>query len=310
MLLGLIVACLFQLATFKAVSAQSPQKVTITPFLQTVTLPAEQATGSFTVTLTNNANATQDFTLSAVDFGSLDETGGLLYAGSDAGTLAKKYELANWLKLSSNAVSIEPGKSAEVSVTIVNDVDLTPGGHYAAIIAEVDAEKITSDNTIQIKQKISSLVFATKTGGEVYKLALNKFTHDGSYLKLPERVVLDFQNKGNVHLVPRGTVSVKNASGEVLLKGVINEASSYVLPDQSRQVTAELSKVDSRYVLPGKYRVEVMYRYDGYETAGFASESFFFISWAVVAAALIICSGTVYAVRSRTHKKHFRKNRK
>ena len=300
----------FGTRTLPVAAADAGQKVTITPFLQTVTLPAEEATKSFAVTLTNNAASAQDFTLTTVDFGSLDETGGLVYAGADASKLVKKYGLASWVRLSAERLRIEPGKSQEITATIINDVDLTPGGHYGAIIAEVGSTKDIQDNTIEIKQKISSLIFATKTGGESYKLSLQDFTHNGTLFKLPSRAVLNFYNSGNVHVIPRGSVQVKNAAGEVLLKGVINESSSYVLPETSRQITAELRKTDSRIVLPGKYHVEAVFRYDGYEGFSAKEKTFLYISWAVVAVlALIVCS-IVFIYRFKRSKKPLKNSRK
>jgi len=245
-----------------AVSAPQPS-ITVAPFLQEVKILGSDDSQRFTVTLTNNTKASQQLNLSVVDFGSLNETGGVIFAGNNASNLVKKYGLANWLRLDQNSVNIGPGQSAKITAVVVNDTSLAPGGHYGAIIASLVKSSRSGGNQIGVNQKISSLVFATKLGGEHYDLKFSSLKYNGNRFKLPDQITIRFQNPGNVHVVPRGVVMLSSPNGQVLRRGVINEESGYVLPETFRQFYILPTVLKKPGLWPATYKLKVDYRYDG-----------------------------------------------
>ncbi|HZL08244.1 MAG TPA: hypothetical protein VFC50_03560 [Candidatus Dormibacteraeota bacterium] len=253
-------------------AAGSRPLVTIAPFLQQVQVSPADSVKNFNVYLTNSSTATLSFHLSVADFGSLDETGGLVFAGNNASSLTKKYGLSSWLRLGVNDLSLAPGKTATVTATIINDVSLQPGGHYAAIIASVKNQNPAAKNQIDIKQELSALILATKTGGDKYDLHLNNLQYDSSWWSLPGEVSLRFYNPGNVHVVPRGLVKLIAPNGQVVSQGVINDASTFVLPQTYRQIQVDLKSVGHSGWRPGLYHLRVDYRYDGLDR--YASKTF------------------------------------
>jgi len=306
LIIVLIVALSLSLVLPSMVYAQSPAKVvptsrdiTISPFLQTVTIAGSEATKTFPVELTNGTKTDKIFNLSVLDFGTLGETGGLVFAGANASSLVKKYGLASWLQLDMNTLTIAAGQKAKVTATITNANDLSPGGHYAAIVATVDASEASGSNTVNLKQKISSLVFATKTGGETHDLHLASMTSNASWHSLPTEVVLRFQNKGNVHVVPRGLVELKNPVGQVISKGVINEASSYVLPESTRALTVNLTAIKKSLSRPGAYHLVVNYRYDGYENYATRTATVKYVPLVLVLLTIVILTGLIIIVRKQ-----------
>lgn len=280
--LVIFLCAFFITSTAKAADNKTPQVdrlVTITPFLQTVTLPAADPDKTFPVSITNNSKTSRNFTLDVVDFGALDDTGGLVFAGANESKLVSKYGLKSWLALSQNSLTIEAGKTAQVTARIVNDEKLSPGGHYAAVVASVRDDPAQNSGVVSLNQKLTSLVLATKTGGEKYSLRLDNFAHNSSWRTLATTTTLKFKNDGNVHVVPRGTVELKNAKGKVVAKGVINEASSYVLPESRRDIAVSLKPVGKQTSWPGTYRLVATYRYDGYENYASRSLTVRFIPW-------------------------------
>lgn len=231
---------------------------------------------SFELKLTNNSNSLQELQLSIEDFGSLDETGGVLLKGN-AG-YAKKYGLTSWMKLGANTVILQPKESRGVTVVIENRTSLRPGGHYAAVVASVKALDTLSGNEVAVNQQLMSLVLVNKTGGEQYALKLANIEQNGNWLHLPSVVKLRFQNPGNVHVVPRGTVTLKSPSGTVLSRGVINSESAYVLPETFREIYVPLTKIANDFPSPGLYRIHVDYRYDGIEQVAYKSSIVRFIN--------------------------------
>jgi hypothetical protein len=247
------------------------QSIIISPFLSETKILAADPSKDVSVNLVNNTGRTQSFVITALDFGSLSESGGVVFAGNTNDKLIHKYGLATWLRLPKDHITLSSGQSTSVQATIVNEPTLGPGGHYAALIMTVVNAASAGTETVSVKQKISALIFATKVGGEVYDLRLTKIQQDGSWRQLPKIITLDFKNTGNVHVVPRGIVRLISPSGNVVSRGIINEASAYVLPETSRQLVIQTESVSNHGWEPGTYKLQVDYRYDGYDK--FASKT-------------------------------------
>jgi hypothetical protein len=270
-----ILVCLITLGSFghKALAANSQlSKVSLRPFLEQLQLGPTEATRQFQLTVNNDSSFSQIFHLSAVNFGSLNESGGLAFEGANSTKLSGQYGLAKWLSLDQNDIELGAGKQTTVKVTINNGSDLSPGAHYAAVI--VTASKTTSaPSQLTITPKISSLVFITKIGGEKYDIHLESVDHNGSLFKTPSIASVRLRSTGNTYIVPRGIVSLKQDAG-VISRGVINGESSIVLPGTVRNFDVPLSSV--RKIKNGffftKYKIQVDYRYDG--NSNFATHSY------------------------------------
>ncbi len=252
--------------TGRTFAATNSSILTITPFLKEIKFSADEGTKDFEVEIGNDSDKQQSVRLSVLDFGSLNETGGLVFAGSNANDLVKKYGLANWVQLSSSSLTIDAHKSAKIQATIIDDTTLSPGGHYAAIVASLDSGASGVSNQISVNQKLSSLIFATKTGGEKYDLRLDGIDAGNSRFNLPGFVTLHFFNPGNVHVVPRGTVKIFSPNGETVSQGVINEESGYILPETSKQILVRLNQLGHKDLRTSTYKLRVDYRYDGIDT--------------------------------------------
>lgn len=277
--------------------------VTLSPFLANVQLNPDEATKDVQFTLLNTTNQTENFTPAAVNFGTLDQTGGLAFAGGNIKEFTSKYGLVDWLQLTPEQVSIPPGQAATITATIRNDATLGPGGHYAAIIMTLNNDQNGQSDTVNVQQKVSALLFATKTGGEVYDMHLASVLHDGSWHQLPAIFTLLFKNTGNVDVVPRGTIRVLAPGGRAVSEGTINEASAYVLPETNRQMAVQTHAVGAAAWLPAKYVIQIDYRYDGHPT--FATQKYYITYWnlphllALIAVLALVVYGVVVLSRNR-----------
>ncbi len=244
--------------------------ITLSPFEQQISIASDDPNRTFNLDIINNTTSLQELNLSARDFGSLNDTGGVLLEGSKG--YSQKYGLTSWLSLGTDTVTLQPSEKRSVPVTIENRTSLQPGGHYGAVVASVTSLNDQSSNRVVINQQLLSLILVKKVGGEKYNLRLKNVTQNGNWLHLPTVVKLRFQNPGNVHVVPRGELKLKSPSGKVIAHGIINSESAYILPETFRELYVPLTKIRSSYPLPGVYSVEVDYRYDGLNVS--ASKSY------------------------------------
>jgi hypothetical protein len=93
---------------------------------------------------------------------------------------------------------------------------------------------------------------------------------------MPDAIQLRFQNTGNVHVTPRGTVKISDPLGRVIESGIINQQSSIELPETFRLFPTKLADLSSAFI-PGRYNLNIAYRYDGKDDFSYASSSFFLI---------------------------------
>lgn len=302
---GLSLVFGFWCLNFKTLAAgtAAPTGITVSPAFQQVSIDSSEATQPVSFTIINNKDSAQTISLSAQDFNSLSETGGLLFVGANPTQLQKKYGLAEWLQLPQKSLTLQPKQSIKITANILNLASLSAGGHYGALMIGLDnGGKAAGNSNVSLHPVASSLLFVTKIGGDTHKLSLANVYVKHSLLRLPSSVTLRFHNDGNTHLIPRGSVSLYDGRHRLISKGIINQDSGIILPGTFRRYTVFLSSV-SRPLLPGHYTLNVDFRFDGISQYRRYSTSFFSMprlarTIEVLAAVLILAVIGWWAVRN------------
>ena len=236
--------------------------ITVAPALNNVILQPDDAEKTLLISVTNNNQTTQTVKLSGLDFGTLDESGGLAFINQKVDSRQTKYGLTSWLQFDTDTLTLEPGQKKDAAVNIINKESLAPGGHYAAVVVTPVKDNTTNDR-VNLVPSTSALILLRKNGGVVEDLRLVQTDVQGAgRFKFPTSVTLRFQNAGNVHLVPRGLVTVTDTLGHTLAKGIINEDSGFILPETFRKFPVALGRLEGR-TWPGQYKINVTWRYDG-----------------------------------------------
>jgi len=277
----------------KAAGSSPPQGITISPAYQQISIDSSQASKPISFTITNNKPTPQTITFSSADFNTLSETGGLVFVGSNPTEIQQKYGLAQWFELPRKSLTIQPKQSVNLSADILNLASMPAGGHYGALLVSLGSGAQSGKNgDVSIHPIASSLLFVTKLGGDTHKLSLTNVYVKHSLLRLPGSVTLRFHNDGNTHLTPRGTITVYDSGHRLISKGIINENSGILLPASFRQYSVQLQRVNMPH-LPGKYILNVDYRFDGISQYRRYSTSFF--SMPRLATAIEIVAGAAIA---------------
>lgn len=167
------------------------------------------------------------------------------------GTLPSTASLADWVTLSSNRWTLdEQNEEIEISFTISVPQDADPGGKYAAILLsnklgeEAIANNDLDDTGLGVNSELGPLLFLTVRGDvsknidlvDIYTRNIKGKTTD-FFTNPPVEVVAEFENTGNVHVVPRGVVIIHrgddisnpiatfqlNPNGTAILPGTVRE---------------------------------------------------------------------------------------
>jgi len=225
--------------TYNNVYAADKGTITIEPSLVDVTLEAASSEANIVFTLTNNGDKQITLEIFPLDFKQKDELGRIALLQENAGSYS--YSLSSFLQFDTNTLELLPGEKKRVTATALNRMDLSPGGHYAAVIARL----VPEGKETAISPAVSSLVLLRKTGGERFSLFLKDVEWPkGSISFTYKRYIrMLFQNEGNIHLVPYGRVEIKDMFGRLLYKGVINSPSDKIFPESRRYISVEMKKI-------------------------------------------------------------------
>lgn len=286
--ISLLLLVLFCTASAGFAQSNTPKGISISPTLQEITINGDEQFKPVELTVGNNTDAAQTFVISATDFGTLGDGGGVAFEGQKDLVLKDQHRLAAWIDIPQKEVLVPANASAKVQFAIRNDERLVPGGHYGAIILRpVAAAGQNGRPRVEVSQAASSLLFVRKVGGETEGLTASGLQTQAHWWKLPESSILTFQNTGNVHVTPRGTVALVAPNGVVIAEGILNSQSSLILPDAKRTITTPLEK-RSRAWMPGFYTLSVQYRPQNSETTATMSVKYFYIGTIAVLGIIIV----------------------
>ncbi len=298
-LLTLSLSLLIGLAGSKTVGAApaiSIKGITLSPAIANVDLQKGQTVANFNVMVTNNTQNDLVLHVSSVDFKSLNNSGGLAFITSKPTGAAYKYGLTSWLNTGTKTVELKAHQLKPVTITVENRTDLSPGGHYAAVLFMVANGGKGANTRVNLNQVVSTLVFVRKIDGERYGISLEQPSLPTSWLHAPTNIDLFFKNTGNIQEIPRGLVTITSPLSHEVSRAVINTNSSLVLPDSARLNRVALFATGHTW-LPGVYRVHIDYRYDGAPTYQSYDGTFFYAGLPSVAVSLGGLFVVVYVVR-------------
>lgn len=189
------------------------------------------------VKLLNNDNRTLTLTPSTANFGAKDETGEPDFSFDTPVT-----DLASWITISTESVVLDPGETKEIPFTIQVPADAEPGGHYAGIFF-ASGGSASGGGQIGIQSKIGTLIILTVDGNIREQAAISSVTFDGpsTFSRPPVTFQIRIANSGNVHVKPKGKVTVLNMFGGEVDTMTLPQDKN-VLPGQTRLFEATWAK--------------------------------------------------------------------
>jgi hypothetical protein len=199
--------------------AQATQSLSVTPPLfQLSVKPGDIWQSSIRVVNTNNYPLT--VYAEVVNFAPEGEGGQgrfvpLIYNDETRATLAE------WIEVSPGPYVVDEGRSREVQFFVDVPEDAAPGGHFAAILISTEPPAASGEDLALVTtQTVVALFFARIEGDIIEKAEIREFSVLDRSLELPEaEFSLRFENKGNVHIQPRGEILIMNMWGKE--RGVI-----------------------------------------------------------------------------------------
>lgn len=188
------------------VSAQTPgSAITVYPAIIDNTVDAG-AEFTSQVTVVNPSPQATAFQVTA---------GGLATETANQTGLPDSYNAASWLRPSPNSFVLLTNETRVVDVKFTVPKDAEPGGHYATLYFEAFLPSSNDPGQTTINSRVGVVVFLTVNGEIKENFSAGKKLEMPSFQgqTKPIDIGLTLKNGGNVHLMPSGTVRVRNLFG-------------------------------------------------------------------------------------------------
>lgn len=221
--------------------------ISVSPSIARIDLHEDPA--EISLTYDNTTDKTVELTFSASDFTELEHGYKPSFLeGKDAKNY--KYALSEWIEFDKKSLVISPHTNEKVKI-FVNKDRLRPGGHYAAIQAQVINKE--SSGNVEVQGVLSSLLFVrTATGREREEGKIERFSPERNLIDFPQQFILRFHNTGDTDVIPYGLVEIQDIFGRIVAKGIINEGSLIALPESIRRFDIPLRE-QTTFLFPGIY---------------------------------------------------------
>lgn len=247
----IFLAALFFLGPKSAFAQSYPKGITVIPSIAHIDLATDPP--EYTLTYVNNTSFDVTLNLSVQDFTELEDSYKISFlSGKDAANY--KYSLSSWISFENSQLELSPGETKSVKVFIDKE-RITKGGHYASILAEIAQPE--SGKQIGVKGVLSSLLFVrASTGKEVEEGSIDSFEPYREGIDYPTAYTLQFNNSGNVHVIPYGVIQVFDPLGYLVAKGTLNFDSLDALPESIRIYNTPVTTYQ-KILLPGIYTARI-----------------------------------------------------
>jgi hypothetical protein len=194
--------------------AQQGMSLTVTPPLFQFTLtPGETWASSIKVVNGNDYDLTVYAT--PINFESTGEDGRGRYVPlSIEDNASSTHSLAGWIDITDGPINIPRGQSARIPFFITAPENAEPGGHYASVLIGTRPPD-AAGSEMKVSSMISALLFARVSGDIVEEGRIREFSTEKTLYEKPEaHFTLRFENIGNVHVLPRGSIIIYNMWGK------------------------------------------------------------------------------------------------
>jgi hypothetical protein len=218
------------LSGFPALAQTTGSSIAISPLTFEITAnPGDVITN--TVRIFNGSSDPVTVLIHVEDFAPTGETGQAVIEKAES----TNYSIATWTSVDEQEKVIDPGIAGLVNFTIRVPLNAEPGGHYGAITAEVRGAAPGGGGSA-IAQKVAALLLLSVAGDVQENLELVDFRGPSGPVLNAGAITLTsrFENKGTVHLKPRGFVTITDMFGKEVAQVALDQRN--VLPGTKRVI--------------------------------------------------------------------------
>lgn len=220
--------------------------------------------------------------------------------------------LPEWIVLPMAEVRVPANSKGDVPFEIAIPSDVASGGYYGAITVSQSPADLVASNGAIVEAKTAMLLLLTVEGETVESLELLDFTDHGGSLRsdLAQSFSYRVQNQGNVHLMPLGSVTIKDLFGRTITAYDANAQMNRILPGSTREYQVNAAQIDGgiisllsrqmKALAVGPMTATLSITYGTSQQFITASSTFWYVPWQLlIALFILIMLGILLFTRKR-----------
>jgi hypothetical protein len=221
----------------------------------------------------------------------------------DANAEPTPYSLKNWISPLKRLV-LKPKEIESLSVTIKVPDNASPGSYYGVVRFTAVPPELEGTG-VSLSASLGSLIFVRVNGDAKESMGIEEFyaSKDGKRGWLFESNPIDFverlKNTGNVHLQPRGQITIYDMFGNTVTAIIVNQPPHNVLPASIRKFEQSLGDTElGDRNLFGRYTAELTIAYGEDEQQTITEKvTFWVIPWKLIAGIIVLLIVGFFALR-------------
>lgn len=256
-----------------------------------------------TLELYNHSGESVPFRVNSRNFLADGIDGQITFGDDDSSS----YSAGDWIDVSVSDIIVPANDSQEVDLAIQVPANAEPGGHYASVLFEQVLPPTTTDDNsqVQVASRMAALIYFTVSGDVIEAGQVLGATEDGhcsavvcglgvpSFLDHgPVPFEFIFNNTGNVHVRPKGFITIRQFGREVAKVAVEDRA---VLPNSQRLFKTSWDR--SLLIGPYEAQLDLVYGSQDYKVS--AKASFWAFPWqaVLILVVLVLVAGGIVLSR-------------
>ncbi len=229
------------------------------------------------IKVTNPTDKAIEVSTVSKDFVASGEEGSAAISEEDS-----SFSLAKWITVEPSSATILPRATANFTYTISIPKEAEPGGHFGTVLFKMGGGDKVSGSGAALASEIGSIILLNLSGKTKEEASLISFEPIAKISEYgPVSLEYRIQNKGNIHLKPVGSVTIKDMLGRLVYEE--NVEPKNVLPASIRKNDFIWSK---KWLL-GKFRAKINLAYGTDKKVLVSETQFWVIPYKVIIAVVI-----------------------
>jgi len=278
------------------VLAQTSVSITaIPPRLDVTVKPGTSVTEQ--IKIRNEAATQMNFTTEIRDFIVSDDIGTPIELnGIDES--ANRWAASSWIQVSPSKVTLKPGETKILSLTVIAPANALAGGHYAMVLHTPDTGVVSINGTgSAVVTRVGTLVYITVPGPITENAQVKEFSVPSFLEYGPVNFRTVITNLSDVHIIPMGGITVNGLFG--IRVADLRFPETRIFPLTDRVINSTLT---NKWLF-GRFTAKLVAAYGTHGQALLSGLTFWVIPWRfliLVAAALIIFIVLMTLVRQKS----------
>jgi hypothetical protein len=248
------------------------QGIKISPFIfEETILKGNSYSGE--IQLTNTTQSEVGLSVSIRDFIPAGRHGEVRFLPTNQQT-DPHFSLSSWVEITKQPVfQLKAGQSTTTGFRVTVPPEADDGSHYGGILFSFDQGAAASGS--KVIQSIGAIIIA-KTGKANGQANIHSFnTTQNLYTKSTILLRTEFENTGNVHVIPKGKIEITNIFGRLTGLTYVNPNAQISLPNTNREFE---SLYQGGFML-GKYQATLVLFYGNPKIELRATTKFWVFPW-------------------------------